>query len=208
MKRFMAASALFALAAIGLPGQTKLKLITGGLTGSADVTITIKADGSKEYRFVSHLKDSSGTAEMIDVQTWAKSGRPLSHTVKTSTSSKLQQTIVVSYGVKDVTIKVTAGGKTRTTTSAIPKGTLEAKSEFWFLTTKPAKGAVDQFNRFSTSDMAWEKVKVVYTGPATVKINGKNFAGHLITDNSGKWYLDGKGDVLKLVWPGAELVRI
>lgn len=208
MSRYLFCLVLIAAATAAFTGEVKMKISGKGLTGTSTASTKLNPDGSKLQRMTTKVTSNGQTAEIIDESLCSKTGRPLRHTVKTSVGGKLQQTIIAGFGNKEVSVKIQAGGQTKSTTVAYPKGaSLDVKSEFWFITSKPAPGGTDQYYRFNVENLTWEKTKVVYQGVQTIKVNGKDVKGHLMVGDKGKAWLDDKGDPLKMEWGGVTVTR-
>lgn len=206
MKSLLTISAA-GLVVFGFAGEVKLTISGAGMKGVGTAYQALNKDGSKTQRISTRVTSGGRTAEIVDEALCSSTGRPMRRVVKTTVDGKLQQIITVGFGNKDVSVKIQAGGSTRSTSVAYPQGKIEAKSEFWFINSKPAPGGFDEYYRFNVEGLNWEKTKIVYQGPQTIKLNEKDVTGHLVVSDRGKAWLDGKGDPLKMEWGAVKVVR-
>ena len=161
--------------------------------GKAWLTQKLDASGKK-----THAKLILGEVRIVETAEYAMDGTPKSK-VLVRTEGGRDMRIEARFQ-KD-SVKLTAGD---VSTIKFPSsGSLQAKSEFWFLQTKPPVNHVAEYQRFDMSTGKFSHCKVVYLGKDEITIAGKKVEANKVRiDNKTDAWLDDRGDPYRMVLEG------
>lgn len=126
-----------------------------------NITTQVLADGSK-FVLLEYIREPGGIVRQES--TYASDGTPIRLQQEVRLGGEAVRRVVAIFQENDVEIRLTAGGSTRVSRIALPDGSLQAQSEWWFLRDQPIEGEVVRFWRLDLSTLDWIESRVVYEG--------------------------------------------
>jgi len=181
----------FAIALVWLASQlgaTQAKYslsISGQSVGTGTLTYTKLSNG--DYRLVVDLSLAiqGNSLRLQDEEVVDKSARPISSSVvQEAGGHKVERKI--AFGPKAlVRTDSVDGNAPQKKTVAYPKGkSIAQPSDLWFVTNKPAVGAVSMETQYDSESGSWQNHKNVFVGPTTITIGNKKVKANLIQDKN------------------------
>jgi hypothetical protein len=187
---------VLAAAAILVQAPTIHLTITtdGKKVGDAWLTQKLEPGGKK-----THAKLILGETRIIETAEYAMDGTPKTK-VLTQTAMGKDMTVEAVFGTTEV--KVTVAGQLSTV--ALPtKSSLKAKSEFWFLQTKPPVNHSVEYQRFDLNTRKFVPCKVTFLGREEITTGGKKLTANRVkVDGKTDAWLDERGDPYRMVLEG------
>jgi len=168
--------------------STKLKVVSGEMTGEATVQKRLLENGSKYVRLdLSLARSGAKSVNIVQESTYSSDGTPVSQSqiVKPTGTST-----TAVFGKKEVVL--TTNGQEKHL--AYPSGSIRAASEFWVVRDHPKAGTKVVFQRLDLTSGKWVSTTCEYVG--TRMIGGKK--AHYLLLGEAKAYLDDKGDPIRI----------
>lgn len=197
MKALALAIAICGAAASQAGTLTFSVFISGEPAGTATYSQSLGKDGSLLQGLVMHLKINGADTYFATSQRFARNGMPLTES-REEQSIGSSKTITVTYSPKGATVKTNISGAVSTKTFAAPPGSLVTPSVFWFLRTKPMRGAAETRLFFDVDKGAYFKKTTTYVGKTYVRLSGVMKAGHLVRQGNNIMIVDQRGQPLEL----------
>jgi hypothetical protein len=161
--------------------------------GRAWLTQKLEGGSKKTY-----AKLILGNVRIVETAEYAMDGTPK---VKSLTRTENGKDERIEARFESGKLRLINGAEV--TTVDFPSGSLKAKSEFWFLQTKPPINHVVEYQRFDLSTRKFAACKVVYVGRESISVAGKKHnANKVRVDDKTDAWLDERGDPLRMVIDG------
>lgn len=164
--------------------------------GHTTWTTTSDAGGGTTTVIDGTLTLQGATRRGIGRYVYRKDRRPISSEFRGSGDGPNYRSLQ-TYGATSVTEQLFSDGKLASSKSyAIPADAVLIDGTWeWFRNRVPKVGQKTTYHRLS-SDGKWEPRTTTYVGKATLKLQGKPVACHLVDGDGLKSWLDDKGDAL------------
>ena len=188
-------TALVATAALAQAPTIHMAITTDGKqVGEAWLTQKLEPAGKK-----THAKLILGKVKIIETAEYAMDGTPKSK-VLTRTVNGIDERIEAVFSKSSVKLTGPGGG---TTVDFPTGGSLQAKSEFWFIQTKPPVNHVVRYHRLDLATRSFVECTVKFVGRQEITIRGnKEVANRVKVDNKTDAWLDERGDPYRMVLEG------
>ena len=146
-----------------------------------------------------HAKLILGDIRIIETAEYAMDGTPKVKAMTRTANGSEQKTEAV---FSQAGLKVTWPGGSSDVTFP-PRATLQAKSEFWFIQTKPPVNHTVEYQRFDLSTRKFVPCKVTFVGREEITTGRKKVAANRVkVDGTTDAWLDMRGDPYRMVLPG------
>lgn len=180
--------------------------------GRAVWTTTLKETGGKEEFLLMTLGADFGGKRFVMKRTYYPDGSVQSfHLDEFGPGEESPaKTTEITLTARTAQIEVRQGETVEKGLHQAPFGKSQARpNEFWFLKTKPKKGATIEYVRFHEFEMKWIPVTATYVGDKTMVIEKRKFQTHIIRTSDGvNTFLDDQGLPVMLVEPGQRFERL
>lgn len=185
------------IAAVGLIQAPTIEMsITsdGTEVGKAWLTQKVESGAKKTY-----AKLILGDVRIVETAEYSLDGTPKAKVLTRTVSGKVERT-EATFGTGAV--RLISGGQV--TTIPLPaKGSLQAKSEFWFLQAKPPVNHTIEYLRLDLNERKFVPCKVTYIGKEQITLGGKQVAANRVrVDGKTDAWLDDRGDPYRMVISG------
>ena len=166
----------------------------GDKVGDAWLTQKLEAGVKK-----THAKLILGETRIVETAEYAMDGTPKT---KVLTHTSMGKTIKIEAVFDRSNVKVTNAGQPSTV--AFPaKGSLQAKSEYWFIQTKPPLNHSVEYQRFDLNTSKFVPCKVTFVGREEIISGGKKITANRVkVDGKTDAWLDERGDPYRMVLEG------
>jgi len=172
-----------------------MTITSGGKeVGKAWLTQKLESGAKKTY-----AKLILGDVRIVETAEYTMDGTPK---VKVLTHTTMGKDIRIEAVFGPSNVKVTVAGQP--TTVALPtNGSLQAKSEFWFLQTKPPVNHTVEYQRFDLSTRKFAPCKVTFVGREEITMHGKKLVANRVkVDGKTDAWLDERADPYRMVIDG------
>ena len=189
-------TAVVAVAVLSLQAPTiEMSITAGGKeVGKAWLTQKLEAGAKKTY-----AKLILGEVRIVETAEYSMDGTPRSKILVHTASGKDTRTEAI-FGPGSV--KITGAGEP-TTVAFPPRGSLQAKSEFWVLQTKPPVNHTVEYQRFDLSTRKFVPCTVKFVGREEITNRGKKVVANRVkVDGKTDAWLDERGDPYRMVLGG------
>lgn len=166
----------------------------GKQVGDAWLTQKLEPAGKK-----THAKLILGDVRIIETAEYAMDGTPKSK-ILTRTVNGVDERIEAIFSSSSV--KVTGPGGA-TTLDLPTAGSLQAKSEFWFIQTKPSVNHTVKYHRLDIATRKFVDCTVKFIGREEITSRGKKVVANRVkVDGKTDAWLDERGDPYRMVLEG------
>ena len=189
-------TALIAAAALSLQAPTIHMSITTDGKQVGEAFLTQKLEGGVKK---THAKLILGSVRIVETAEYSMDGTPKSKAMVRTANN--QEERIEAVFLKDG-VKVTGPGG-GVTVDIPTRGTLQAKSEFWFIQTKPPINHSVVYQRFDLGTRKFVECKVTFVGREEITSGGaKVVANRVKVDGTTDAWLDARGDPIRMVLKG------
>jgi hypothetical protein len=197
--------ALFALSLVGLSQRVLASIDltiseAGKKIGSARYEALLLPSHGRQTTLVMRFTVGARAGTVVSESEAVDSlGRQLEASFKVQRGSNLYLQATATFARNgDASVKVTAGGRTRSRTLPAPKTTSRRDlSEFWFLKRTPPVGTWVRYEHLTLATMKWEPVRTTFVGRKSVSMHGRSVLANKMTqsvaDATEVFWLDDEG---------------
>jgi hypothetical protein len=208
--RLLAAAIVVTLGSAAWAGRVVMAVSgSAGWEGSAEVLTKRLDDGGKYVRLTLNLRHANGAkSDVVQESTYDASGEPVRFLQTSVAPGVPRSSTVVVFDALGAEVTTQRGEDRKTERVSKPDGVrTAARSELWFLATKPVPGAEVGFSRFVMAERAWKPETARYHGLREIVVGGKAVKAHLVTVGEAKAFVDDAGDPWRLETGGVVLER-